>query len=100
MYLVGPFKLGDSQARLREAARERLRQKFGNGSLSSAGGPGHPSPEDHIYSPKYIVCIVHVLYVHIDSMHSVLYMHILYIHVYISYICRHLTYYIHSISSA
>lgn len=36
----------ERQARLREAARERLRQKFGNGSLSSVGSHPQPGPDN------------------------------------------------------
>eukprot|EP00439_Symbiodinium_sp_Y106_P000377 s2421_g1.t1 len=36
----------ERQARLREAARERLRQKFGNGSLSSVGSQPQPGADN------------------------------------------------------
>ena len=39
-FLMLPFRLKLVEAKLREEARERLRQKFGNGSMSSAGGHG------------------------------------------------------------
>ena len=37
-WLLGAFRGVRLEAKLREEARERLRQKFGNGSMSSAGG--------------------------------------------------------------